>query len=126
MGPSSQRILHKKRKESIKQKYCRFHKCHGHLTDDCIHLKDAIEMLIQRGWLKQFTKNSEPERQAIELITDVKEKNQVVAMTVEQLNTFPEHMDVTPYNVLMGTLLRCQRHHQRDIYALRRKHEEEV
>jgi len=27
-------------------KYCRFNKCHGHTTDDCIHLKDAIELLI--------------------------------------------------------------------------------
>jgi hypothetical protein len=30
-----------------KTKYYRFHKCHGHTTDDCIHLKDAIELLIQ-------------------------------------------------------------------------------
>ena len=43
-----------------KTKYCRFHKCHGHTTDDCIHLKDAIELLIQRGRFKQFVKNSEP------------------------------------------------------------------
>ena len=42
-------------------------------------------------------KNSEPERQAVELITNGKDKNPVVAMSVEQLNTFPEHMDVTPY-----------------------------
>jgi hypothetical protein len=40
------------RKGVDKTKYCRFHKCHGHVTDDCIHLKDAIEPLIQRGWLK--------------------------------------------------------------------------
>jgi len=80
-----------------KTKYCRFHKCHGHVTDDCIHLKDTIEMLIQQGRLNQFTKNSEPERQAVELITDGKEKNPAVVMSVEQLNTFSEHMDVTPY-----------------------------
>jgi len=30
-----------------KTKYCQFHKCHGYLTDDCIHLKDDIEFLIQ-------------------------------------------------------------------------------
>jgi len=30
-----------------KTKYCRFHKCHGHVTDDCIHMKDVIELLIQ-------------------------------------------------------------------------------
>jgi hypothetical protein len=34
------------RKGVDKTKYYRFHKCHGHTTDDCIHLKDAIELLI--------------------------------------------------------------------------------
>jgi len=80
-----------------KTKYCRFHKCHDHTTDDCIHLKDAIEMLIQRGRLKQFTKNPEPKREVVELITDRKEKNPTVTMSGEQLEEFPEHMDVTPY-----------------------------
>jgi len=37
------------RKGVDRTKYCRFHKCHGHTTDNCIHLKDAIELLIQRG-----------------------------------------------------------------------------
>jgi hypothetical protein len=54
-------------------------------------------MLIQRGRLKQLTKNSEKERKSVELITDGKEKNLTVAMAVEQFSTFPEHMDVTPY-----------------------------
>ena len=45
-----------------KNKYCRFHKCIGHNTDDCIHLKDAIEILIQRGRLKQFMKGGLPEK----------------------------------------------------------------
>jgi len=34
------------RKGVHRTKYCRFHKCHGHTADDCIHLKDAIELLI--------------------------------------------------------------------------------
>jgi len=34
------------RKGVDKTKYCRFHKCHGHVTDDYIHLKDAIELLV--------------------------------------------------------------------------------
>jgi len=34
------------RKGVDRRKYYRFHKCHGHTTDDCIHLKDAIELLI--------------------------------------------------------------------------------
>jgi len=56
------------RKGVDKTKYCRFHKCHGHITDDCIHLKDAIQLLIQRGRLKQFVKNPESERKTIKLI----------------------------------------------------------
>ncbi|XP_058216700.1 uncharacterized protein LOC131327565 [Rhododendron vialii] len=37
-----------------KDKYCRFHKDHGHNTDDCIDLKQQIEDLIQRGRLQRF------------------------------------------------------------------------
>jgi len=44
-----------------KTKYFRFHKCHGDFTDDCINLKDAIELLIQRRRLKQFVKDPESE-----------------------------------------------------------------
>ncbi|XP_058765481.1 uncharacterized protein LOC131638974 [Vicia villosa] len=32
-----------------KSKFCRYHKSHGHTTEDCIHLKDAIEGLIREG-----------------------------------------------------------------------------
>jgi hypothetical protein len=41
--------LSQERKGVDKTKYRRFHKFHGHTTDDCIHLKDAIELVIQRG-----------------------------------------------------------------------------
>jgi hypothetical protein len=64
------------------------------LTDDCIHLKDAIEFLKQRGRLKQLTKNFEPERQTV---ADGKNKDAVVAMFVEQLDKFLEHMEIIPY-----------------------------
>ncbi|XP_058211619.1 uncharacterized protein LOC131323795 [Rhododendron vialii] len=37
-----------------KDKYCRFHRDHGHNTDDCIDLKQQIEELIQRGRLQHF------------------------------------------------------------------------
>ncbi|KAK4385916.1 hypothetical protein Sango_2715600 [Sesamum angolense] len=38
-------------------KYCRFHKDRGHNTEDCYHLKNEIEKLIQRGYLKEYVEN---------------------------------------------------------------------
>nr|XP_023901278.1 uncharacterized protein LOC112013123 [Quercus suber] len=38
------------------KKYCRFHKDHGHYTDECRNLKEQIEELIQRGKLQKFIK----------------------------------------------------------------------
>ncbi|GAU50258.1 hypothetical protein TSUD_409040 [Trifolium subterraneum] len=37
-----------------KKKLCRFHKSYRHITDDCVHLKDAIEILIQKGYARQY------------------------------------------------------------------------
>ncbi|GAU33039.1 hypothetical protein TSUD_151930, partial [Trifolium subterraneum] len=37
-----------------KKKFCRFHKSHGHVTEDCVHLKDAIEILIQKGYARKY------------------------------------------------------------------------
>ncbi|KAH7850919.1 hypothetical protein Vadar_004634 [Vaccinium darrowii] len=45
-----------------KDKWCRFHRDHGHTTDDCIDLKQQIEGLIQRGRLRRFVKNQKPPR----------------------------------------------------------------
>jgi len=70
------------RKGVDKTKYCRFHKCHGYVTNDCLHLKDAIELLIQRGRLKQFVRNSELEGKTILLITDGTGTDKIVAMFV--------------------------------------------
>ncbi|XP_058783320.1 uncharacterized protein LOC131657996 [Vicia villosa] len=47
-----------------KSKFCRFHKGHGHNTEDCIHLKDAIEILIREGHLKQYAKKQEAAKEA--------------------------------------------------------------
>jgi hypothetical protein len=40
-----------------KGKYCRFHRSYGHLTTDCVHLKDAIEILIQQNLLGKYMKD---------------------------------------------------------------------
>ncbi|XP_058776612.1 uncharacterized protein LOC131650929 [Vicia villosa] len=45
-----------------KSKYCKYHKSHGHLTEECIHLKDAIETLIKEGRLSKYTKKGDPSR----------------------------------------------------------------
>ncbi|XP_052176598.1 uncharacterized protein LOC127790906 [Diospyros lotus] len=37
-----------------KRKYCRFHRDHGHVTEDCIQLKEEIRELINRGYLRDF------------------------------------------------------------------------
>ena len=62
------------RSNTDKTKYCRFHKSHGHNTDDCIHLKDAIEILIRDGHLKQFTKNKEAPRQEVQESKKIEEE----------------------------------------------------
>ncbi|XP_058722610.1 uncharacterized protein LOC131594477 [Vicia villosa] len=46
-----------------KSKYCKYHKSHGHLTEECIHLKDAIETLRKEGHLSKYTKKGEISRQ---------------------------------------------------------------
>ena len=37
-----------------KNKYCRFHRDHGHDTDECFDLKQQIENLIRQGKLRHF------------------------------------------------------------------------
>lgn len=88
----------RERKGVNKTKYCRFHKCHGHVTDDCIHLKDAIELLIQRGRLKQFIQNPEAERKIVELVGDGSEPGKTVLMSVEHLGDFPDNIEITSYS----------------------------
>ena len=79
---------------------------------DCINLKDAIELLIQRGWLKQFVKNPESERKTIKLIADGNKADKIVAMSVEHSGDFLNNVEIVPYsstwehfpstNVIMG------------------------
>jgi hypothetical protein len=43
-----------------KTKWCRYHRAHGHVTKECIHLKDAIEALIRQGKLGRFIREVGP------------------------------------------------------------------
>ncbi|MCH96292.1 hypothetical protein A2U01_0017276 [Trifolium medium] len=42
-------------------KYCRYHRSYGHVTEDCVHLKDAIEILIQKGYARKYVKDGDKE-----------------------------------------------------------------
>ncbi|GAU26664.1 hypothetical protein TSUD_314410 [Trifolium subterraneum] len=46
-----------------RSRYCAYHKSYGHLTEDCIQLKDAIKILIRNGKLKDYVKRKENPRQ---------------------------------------------------------------
>ena len=46
-------------------RYCEFYRDYGHCTDDCIQLKNEIEYLIRRGYLRRFiAPESQPQNQA--------------------------------------------------------------
>ncbi|XP_023909306.1 uncharacterized protein LOC112020966 [Quercus suber] len=53
------RPLHSSPNVRDKNKYCRFHKDHGHYTEDCRDLKEHIEELIRKGKLQKFVKKGE-------------------------------------------------------------------
>ncbi|XP_058759870.1 uncharacterized protein LOC131633170 [Vicia villosa] len=72
-----------------KSKFCHFHKGHGHNTEDCIHLKDAIEILIREGHLKQYTKKQEAAKDAKPVVEE-KPAEDTPAMQVAMSITRPE------------------------------------
>ncbi|XP_065619073.1 uncharacterized protein LOC136063094 [Quercus suber] len=53
------RPLHLSLSVRDRSKYCRFHKDHGHYTEDCRDLKEQIEELIRKGRLQKFIKKGE-------------------------------------------------------------------
>ncbi|XP_058785007.1 uncharacterized protein LOC131659906 [Vicia villosa] len=72
-----------------KSKFCHFHKGHGHDTEDCIHLKDAIEILIREGHLKQYAKKQEV-AQVAKPVVEEKPAEDTPAMQVAISITRPE------------------------------------
>lgn len=51
LGLSWPRSIKKPAKTRDKSKYCRFHRDHGHNTDECRHLEEQVESLIHQGKL---------------------------------------------------------------------------
>ncbi|XP_023918198.1 uncharacterized protein LOC112029742 [Quercus suber] len=53
------RSLHSSSHIRDKNKYCRFHKDHGHYKENCWGLKEQIEELIRKGKLQKYVKKGE-------------------------------------------------------------------
>ena len=43
----------------VRDKYCRFHRDHGHNTEECYDLKRQIEELIKQGKLQRFVERDQ-------------------------------------------------------------------
>ncbi|CAJ2663878.1 unnamed protein product [Trifolium pratense] len=79
-----------------KTKFCRYHKSHEHVTEDCVHLKDAIEILIQRGYARKYVKENEPIRQ---------HEPQAVAMAIDAAAEQEDSRAVLPQALAISTHL---------------------
>ena len=53
------RPLHSSPNVCDKNMYCRFHKDHGHDTEDCRDLKERVEEPIRKGKLQKYVKKNE-------------------------------------------------------------------
>ncbi|MCI58114.1 hypothetical protein A2U01_0079367, partial [Trifolium medium] len=66
-------------------KYCRYHRSYGHVTEDCVHLKDAIKILIQKGYARKYVKEGDRETNEAQMAIDVPvtddEENRTVVPT---------------------------------------------
>ena len=56
------RPLHSSPNVRDKNKYCRFHKDHGHYIEDCRDLKEQTKELIRKGKLQKYVKMGELRR----------------------------------------------------------------
>ncbi|MCH84922.1 hypothetical protein A2U01_0005760, partial [Trifolium medium] len=80
-----------------KTKYCKFHKTHGHMTEDCISLKDAIEVLIRDGPLKKWSRSNDAPRDKKNPPPkhEDKDDDETAAMQVAMVVTRPEDFMLT-------------------------------
>ncbi|CAJ2659678.1 unnamed protein product [Trifolium pratense] len=86
-----------------KSRYCKYHKGYGHLTDDCIQLKDAIEILIRNGQMKQYVKRSNAPRAEAAETSNTEEAapersgHKPVALAISRAEDFfvPDYLDDT-------------------------------
>ncbi|CAJ2654250.1 unnamed protein product [Trifolium pratense] len=87
-----------------KTRFCKYHKGYGHYTDDCVQLKDAIEILIRNGQIKQYVKRDRaPRTDAVETSNNSEEAapersgHKPVALAISRPEDFfiPDHLDDT-------------------------------
>ncbi|GAV72507.1 hypothetical protein CFOL_v3_15995, partial [Cephalotus follicularis] len=63
-------------------KYCRYHRDHRHDTEECMHLKNQIEDLIQKGHLRKYVDRDAPQErmERIEEAPQQAEEQQPIGM----------------------------------------------
>jgi hypothetical protein len=82
------------KRDADKTKWCRYHKTHGYVTEECIQLRDAIEIVIRAGRLDQYKKQEDPPRRgqpaplAIEEAPAEDNGTRQVAMSITQPEDF--------------------------------------
>ncbi|MCI60591.1 hypothetical protein A2U01_0081847, partial [Trifolium medium] len=74
------------------------HRAHGHVTEECIHLKDAIEVLIRDGDLKRFVQRKEnprPEHREEEKPAPAGQEPKQIAMSIWRPEDFYVSEDIS-------------------------------
>ena len=80
------RPLHSLPNVRDKRKYYRFHKDHGHYTEDCRDLKEQLKKLIRKGKVQKFMKKGNPSRSK----DDNKGQHEVPQMDEDRMPLSPQ------------------------------------